>query len=470
MKFFKGITMSALLVGSLSIGTSVYADESNYEIKVIDSNRASITSGLEVTYKKGLYSYYANYENGEYTVPKNGVTSVTVKYKGTTSTQNVTDLKNNNTFNDEIIFNTVNTKIEVLDTNNQPVEGAGIIYNNGQYSYHLGSTNEHGFATGELFKGDYKYTANLNGTTAVTTEKIGNSSLDKDTDIDYTFEASNVDLNYSGGITYKAGQYSHHYSDNIPLFPGAYEFTFSQRGYESITKNLTVPSGEKLEKSFAYVSLKNSDNNGIEGAKVKYYYKKWFDASDVTNSNGNVLIEVDKLVNKLPIQIWYNGSNKSFILPDVDKNSLYQTNTTKVDVQLKNSNDKKFSINDFSVEYYALRWNEIEADSVLNSKHIEIFPGKYYFAVTYNGARIQERFEIVENPEKNNEVNFQTGYVKLNYAEEQNIKFYQRGWKSYGEPFEFLPVEHKFYYYVGKERKFEAITPISGETVEVDLY
>ena len=334
----------------------------------------------------------------------------------------------------------------------------GVIYKSGQYSYSLGTTNEDGTVKKQLFDGTYSMQASINGTQSK--EKSVQVSTNG---IETTFTASNVQLNFSGEVTYQAGNYSHHYTNGIALFPGTYTFKFGKWATPYLEYELNI-GDEKLEKSIAYMSLKDSKGYGISGATAKYYNGGWYNATEVTDQDGNMLIVIDGLAGNVIVQAWDKGANNSSAAQELKTNAFYQFQTKLVTFELLDSKGIAFPSDQYAGQFYAQSWKNFGIDNDKN-KQVELLPGKYSFGVNHNGAWMQKEQDITQFPT----VQFQTGLVIVHFAG-GNVQYYKGGWKNYTGPVELLPVAHDFYFgKTGAPTTSTAITPIAGAIGEKSI-
>ncbi|WP_308637168.1 hypothetical protein [Paenibacillus silvisoli] len=450
---WKRIVVSLFMLASLFLLAQIAtASDSSVTVTVTKSGGSEPLGGVSITAKKGPYWVTVGNTDAAGKIVINGLSPndiVRASYQGSAK-----EITYTNTSGTELSFETTEAKLVAKDTNNQPLIGAAIIYNNGAYDYHFGTTNADGIATKELFEGSYTLKASYNGTTqTATVSTISNA-------VDQTFVASNVRINFSGNITYTNG-YAYHFTNGMALFPGSYDFQFGKYGVPYLTKNITIEANKKFEKSYAYLSVKSSSGSGIADVTAKFYTNTWFDASGKTDANGNLLIEIDGLKTNVTVQAWHKGSNSSKA-QDIITNSFYDFQTRKVTLKLLKANGSAFENTEYTGQFYAQSWKNLDNVAGADYKQQELFPGSYSFSVAYNGATLSKTQDISANPN----VVFQTGLVKVNFAG-GTVQYYTTSFKNYTDAVELLPIATDFYFSkAGLPRKIVKIQPEAGKTVE----
>jgi hypothetical protein len=221
----------------LGLGMIQIAFACNVTLKVVDSQDNPI-AGVPISIWKanvGGQGTYITDGNGEITVSLsaytlNGGYSFTAKYAYSSSAYStpITSAMDGQLIH---TFRTVEAKIAVKDCNDNPLAGFVVDYwINNSGGANIGTTGSTGIVSKELFPGTYGIIAKINRTSKTVNVDIAS------TDIDHTFNPTQVNMAYSGPISiWIPNSGGINVVPGIYMFPGTYNFNFGGGGIFPLT-------------------------------------------------------------------------------------------------------------------------------------------------------------------------------------------------------------------------------------------
>lgn len=187
-------------------------------------------------------------------------------------------------------------------------------------------------------------------------------------------------------------------------------------------------------------SLKDSQNNGLQGGEVFYYAGGWREFG-VTNING-ITESVELLPGNYSFKVVYAGKAEQKSNINIAQFNPVQFHTIAMAVKLFDS--QGFGLENGNVKYYASGWKNFGiTDSNGATEMVELLPGSYSFQMLYEG-KVEQKSNI--NILLVNPLTFQTGappenpqpiVVKLldsngNGIEGGAVEYYASGWREFG--------------------------------------
>ena len=348
------------------------------------------------------------------------------------------DKKQNLNENTTVTFNTVNTSVELRNSeNNLITEDASVkYYASGWRDF---GTTANGIAQKELlpnnysFRLTYAYASNdkkqdLNENTTVTFNTIN-------TTVELRNSENNL-INEDASVKYYASGWRE-FGETVSgiaqkeLLPNNYSFRMtyayaSNDKKQDLKENTTVT----FNTVNTVVELRNSENNLItEDGSVKYYASGWRDFGVTVNG----AVQRELLPNNYSFRMTYAYASNDK-KQDLSQNTMVTFNTVNTMVELRNSENNLIN-EDASVKYYASGWRDFgtTTNGVVQN---ELLPNNYSFRMTYAYASNDKKQDLNENTS----VTFNTvnTTVELRNSEnnlitdDANVKYYAGGWRDFG--------------------------------------
>ena len=279
---------------------------------------------------------------------------------------------------------TNNVTLTVLDSNNNPLDGVNVYYND--YSNHwvlLGTTAGGNPVLATFEDGTYNFKAVKDYSQQVQSVDVsGTGSHTFQTSL-FTVHVKDSSGVNSEGVTVAYNDYSNHYlnmgttdSDgnaSIELFPGTYTFR-ATKDYSTVTGD--TDSAIEFQTAPFTVHVVNSGGDDFEGIAVAYNdYSNHYLSMGNTDANGEASIEL------FPGTYTFRATkNYSTVKGDTDDTIEFQT--ALFTVHVKDSSGANFpgiavAYNDYSNHYLSMGTTDSDGNA-----SIELFPGTYTFRAT----------------------------------------------------------------------------------------
>jgi hypothetical protein len=286
-------------------------------------------------------------------------------------------------------FQTDAATIKVENTNGVALSGVPVRYWQPNIGFRqVGNTGADGIAETELFAGTYTFLANLNRT-----QIQANVNITAGDPVDHTFVATAVNLRYSGTVRM---HFPNVWTGVIPkqtnLFPGTYLFGFSGSGQPEKWVNLTVPSGENMIRTIAYLRVRDSNGQGIAGLSSRAHQEVfgYRNVPGTTDGNGVLLHIVDGVWghDRLPGYFMIKERTGQFRgRQNPATNSFFTTFQTAQLRATVVSSGGQYSVANRQVQYhvpsglsypYLAGWGTVGATDASGVVAKELFPGTGY--------------------------------------------------------------------------------------------
>jgi hypothetical protein len=247
---------------------------------------------------------------------------------------------------------------------------------------------------------------------------------------------------------------------------------------QQITQNQPTNSIYAFQTGNVTIELKNSTGALMDTGTASYYAGGWHDLGDT--SGGKVAVEM--LPGSYSFAMTYNGTRQQFNGQAVANGSTVVFQTTGVTVQLQRSTGENPPLSGGTASYYAGGWHTIGTTDDNGQTTVEMLPGSYSFAMTFNGTREQKNAVNVSGPTTN--VTFQTVLVSVLLRTpdgqgpitdvDASASYYAGGWHTVTTnngyaPFLMLPGNYSFaMVYKGTREQLNNVT-VSGATTNVEF-
>ncbi len=335
--------------------------------------------------------------------------------------------------------------------------------------------NNHSIVQVDLQPGTYAFALTYNGTRdqkTVTISTDGQIVYFHTMLVNVELQAhdnSALDIPNHGSASYYANGWhaittlnvNNHYMVTAEMLPGTYSFAVTYDGTrDQKTATVGQPNANTpasnvqsvyFHAALVNVELQAHDNSALSipaNGSASYYAGGWHAITGV-NPNNHSIVQTEMLPGTYSFAATYNGTRDQKTYTVIEPNPNNHANALQtvyfhaalVTVALEDHLGNPLNFD--SASYYASGWHAITAP-------VEMLPGTYPFALTYNGSHDQKTYTVIE-PNPNNHANalqtvlFQTGQVTLNYS--GGISWYYAGWHTFTKPsMEFLPGTTTFYF------------------------
>lgn len=282
-----------------------------------------------------------------------------------------------------------------------------------------------GETNSQMFQGTYSFDMQYQGTSD---QKI--SVNIPDGGATFTWQTTNVQLNYSGAISYggSSGDSRHFIKPSMELLAGTYKFHFRPGNRTDITI-----SGCSTAKTAAIIDV--NDCSGGHQSGIDFFRYKWGSKGSTYTqiAAGAATPYLDLMDGNINHSMAYvveylNGSNQ--LVQNPSTNSDYEFNMTTARVELR---DVCGDIIDFDGSLSAYSWGSANSPfSITMTDGVAemcLLPGNYAFVCTYNGGNVNSGSHNIASTHV-----FQTGQVADNgYGATQ---YYRHG--NAGNPMAFV--------------------------------
>ncbi|WP_406658140.1 DUF2341 domain-containing protein [Methanolobus sp. ZRKC2] len=456
-----------------------YAHGSNEKYQNVGTNSTVVFSTVDTTVElrdsngnlldNGSAQYYSGswYDLGALVNGSSHVELLPNNYKFRMSYAHGSNEKYQNVgINSTVVFSTVDTTVELRDSNGNLLDNGSAQYYSGSW-YDLGAL-VNGSSHVELLPNNYKFRMSYAYGSNEKYQNVGINSTVVFSTVDATIELrdSNGSLLDNGSAQYYSGSWYDlgalvNGSSHIELLPNNYKFRMSyahgsNEKYQDVGTNSTVV----FSTVDTTVELRDSNGSLLDNGSAQYYSGKWYDLGALVNGSSHV----ELLPNNYKFRMSYaHGSNEKY--QDVGTNSTVVFSTVDTTVELRDSNGSL--LDNGSVQYYSGSWYDLGA-LVNGSSHVELLPNNYKFRMSYaHGSN-----EKYQNVGTNSTVVFSTvdTTVELrdsngNLLDNGSAQYYSGSWYDLGalvngsSHVELLPNNYKFRmsYAHGSNEKYQDI-------------
>ena len=222
----------------------------------------------------------------------------------------------------------------------------------------------------------------------------------------FTWQTSNVTLNYPGTISFggPTGDSRYFNKPSMELLSGTYKFHY--RG--AFRADLTI-SGCNVEKTPVFAQLKNSSNSGLAGGTFDYRFGFGSFTNIGTDATGDGLgILLDGSPSNTKVRVSFKGSS-SEIQQNVQTNSTFIFNTVKVTADLQESDSDDITAD--GTWQYRFGFGPYSSFNPVAGE--ELLPGQTKIKVSHKGTSE----EIQQNTSTNTHFDFNTVKVTADLQE-----------------------------------------------------
>lgn len=406
-----------------------------------NTGAAMMAGGIRGGIGSGFSTWHVND-----TTTENGINvKIDLSNKSTNNTRSYEVSKNNSTkviTQDLMTNNVFNYQTNLLTLKLQTCAGAGISGGTARFGsgasfstshFPGGATNASGETYMQAFPGTFSFEMNVNSTAQVKSSVAFTGSES------YTWNTTNLKLNYPGDIAYGGSGDSRYFNKpSMELLPGSYKFNFRTSGVVSSSNYsvITIPDASctAIEKTPVIVRLVNSSNAPLEEGAVTYYLGGWSTAC-YTKANGNIAVLLNGNQTSITSAVVYNGSREQKSSVTIPSNAIvtYQTGTITMDLL---DADGGHSLEGTNLTYYAGAWRTFGTGNTTGgSASIQLLPGTYSFRMNLNGSSKQINQNIGTTPL----VQFNASSVKIHTTDNvggdlpgATASYYTNGWYAMG--------------------------------------
>ena len=416
---------------SLAVGAT---DFTGGIVRLVDHTGAGLAGGTVSYYLNGWNTVPGQTDaNGNLLVsipsgsPYFGYLYVGMTYAGTYSQQSLTQLASSN-----FTFQTALAVVRLDDADGNPLDtGSASYYAGGWRSVGSGSTSG-GVVTQEMLPGSYSFAMSYNGTR----QQLDSVAISGPSTT-VTFQTGRLTLAFSGGIQYSWAQtgYSAFTKPTMEFLPGSVQLNLNS-GYDWCTPSLfTIAAGDHVTLSGIFAKLTGSGGLALAGGVATAYVGGW-QSVGTTGSNGVACAMFPGTLGNTAVAMAYNGSRQQ-ITQYQPTNSVYTFGAADVTVKLEDASGNPLDTG--TASYYAGGWHTIGNTSG-GAVDVQLLPGSYSFAMTYNGTR--EQFNNVAVSGTATTVTFQTGSVLSTTG--TATAYYAGGWVLFSQGAQLLPGTYTF--------------------------
>ncbi len=383
---------------------------------------------------------------------------VAMTYQGTRQQIGPQNVTTNSVFS----FQTTDVAVQLQDADGNPLDTGNVSYYAG--GWHTVGDTSGGQVNVEMLPGSYSFAMTYNHTRE---QRDGVAISGPTTNV--TFQTGRLTAHFSESFDWLNSQFYPFSQPTMEFLPGNINLDF-----EGCYVPLTITAGDHLVKSGILVKLSDSAGHPLAGGVASAYVHGW-QLVGTTNASGKACAAFDGTLGNTAVAVVYNGSRQQ-ISQNEPTNSVYNFQTANVVVQLKNSSDALIDTGNAS--YYAGGWHTIGNTSG-GTVSVQLLPGSYSFAMTFNGTREQFNGVAISGP--STDVVFQTAdaVVKLEdssgYAADDTgtASYYAGGWHLIGATsggqvdVQMLPGSYSFAMtFNGTREQFNGVA-ISGPSTDV---
>ena len=200
----------------------------------------------------------------------------------------------------------------------------------------FGTTGSDGTVSKELFPGNWWFAVEYKQTKTEKQQDVGANPL-------VVFQTTKVTLYFSGNIRYRGNPSSGTLFDftkpSMEMLPGTVRFVFNGPGYPAVEQAIDI-SGCSLEKTIAYVRLRDSNGQGVAGATAVWwpYGGSSTAVPGATNSNGALIIVMPgRVTANTAVALTYEDATQTKWQNNPSVNSFYDFQLVTVTVELRDN-------------------------------------------------------------------------------------------------------------------------------------
>ena len=444
-------------------GTGAQYEATLAVARVIDSGGSPLPGATIAGYASGWFDVPgATNADGILAFSHDGlhaITSVAATYNGTRQ-----QIDQNSLTNSVYHFQTLAVAVQLKDSNLGPLDGGSVSYY--ASGWHAAGTTTGGQVAIQMLPGTYSFAMVYNNSR----QQVDYVNVTSTNPV--VFQTGSVTIHYSGSATWYYGGYFS-FTGPQELLPGTIYGLL-----DSCHVPIVVASGDHLNLSGILARLYDSSNAPQSGGVATAYVGGWQNVGTTDNS-GRACALFNGTLGNTSVAMVYNGSRQQ-ITQNQPTNSVYAFHAVGVVVQLKNSGGALADTG--TASYYASGWHAI-GDTLGGQVSVDLLPGSYSFAMTYNGTRQQMNSVNITTM---NPVVFQTVAVVLQLKNSSGTltdpgtaSYYASGWHTIGDTsggqasVEMLPGSYSFAMtYNGTRQQMNSmditsVNPVIFQTVDV---
>jgi len=322
--------------------------------------------------------------------------------------------------------------------------GIGATYTTWWFPGGVTGTSAPGETAAQVFPGTYSFEMQYRSTAEA---KLSVVVPDADCLIEWT--TTNVTLAYNGSISYggPTGDCTWFTKPSMELLAGTYKFHF--RGGDTV--DLAI-GGCSVNKAYVLLRVLDESGNGVSGGKATPAYGgSWgADLPGSTDAGGNLFSEITPGYTKIRLTV-NQAAQEQMVAQLTTSNYTWRTQILRIwlhDHAGLPITDGTAVLNQGG--WYWFTWGNLNTSGYLD---VQLFPGYYKFAMTYNYTT-QELYPVVATSPGIQDFYFQTGQV---YGD--GIAEYAAGaWRVFTNGMELMPGTYTF------RDPLQSATVTAGET------
>ncbi len=386
--------------------------------------------------------------------------TVQMYYKGTNQVKGPSQLQASN-----YTFQTTLTTVKLLNADGNPLDTGNVSYYAGGWRTFGAGTTTLGETSQEMLPGTWSFQMRYRGGLQGVSHTVSGTTSE------LVFQTGRITLHYSGSINFWGNNSWYVFQKPTEeLLPGTWKFYLDgQSAVRSV--DIDIAAGDKLVKSIVLARLTNSSNQPVAGGEASAYVGSW-KTMGTTNASGWVASAFDGKLGNTSVKMSLNGTSQQ-LTQNHATNSVYLFKTAGITIELINSEGERIDTGDAS--YYAGSWRNL-GPTQNGVVMVEMLPGKYSFAMVYNGTREQLSNLQVE---AGSVVSFQTSLVTVSLADSNgdplsngSASYYAGSWREIGTTdangevsVEMLPGSYSFAMVYNGTREQKNSQPINDDGV-----
>jgi len=369
-----------------------------HNVRLLNSQGQLLTGG-SLQYYDGGWKTAVNNGDGTFLVEiERSTVSLRMSYEGGNETRQNVPIQGA-----VVTFQTVNSKIELRNSQNQLID-------EGTVQYYAGGWRDFGLTSGgvaskELLPLQYSFRMTYAHAGIDKQQNIGQDSA-----VVFQTVAARVELRNStdnlidqGSVQYYAGAWREFGTTSggiatKELLPKQYSFRMSY-AYASIDKQQDIGSDPTIvfQTVNAQVELRNSTGNLIDEGSVQYYAGAWREFG--TTSGGVASMELLPKQYSFRMTYAYASIDKQ---QDIGNNPIVSFATVLATINVTGQQNQP--LNGAQVSYYSGAWRSI-GETVNGSITKELLPRNYTFRAAYQGTSADLQEDISQNSTVNIQLN-----------------------------------------------------------------